>query len=69
MPQKRAAEKDIYEFLEIFSGLNPNNKQYTLAIIRSLRFAEEQERERRAKELSATRGKGGKKTEEGDESC
>ena len=67
MPRKGAVEKDTSEFQEIFSRLNPNNRQYTLAIIRSLQFAEEQER--RAKEGSASGEKGGGETEGGDASC
>ena len=66
MPRRNAAKKDTAEFQEIFSGLNPNNRQYTLAIIRSLQFAEEQERTRRVKELSAARKKNSKKTKGGD---
>jgi|GEM_PF-2639724 len=69
MPQQKAVDKDTDEFREIFSGLNSNNKQYALAIIRSLQFAEEQERERRAKELIATGGQGGKKIKGGDAPC
>ena len=69
MPQRKAVDKDTDEFREIFSGLNSNNKQYALAIIRSLQFAEEQERERRAKELIATGGQGGKKIKGGDAPC
>ena len=67
MPRKGAVEKDTSEFQEIFSRLNPNNRQYTLAIIRSLQFAEEQER--RVKEGPASGEKGGGETEGGDASC
>jgi len=66
MSQKKTLKKDAGEFQEIFSDLNSNNKQYTLAIIRSLQFAEEQERARWAKELSLNSDK---QTKGGDAPC
>jgi hypothetical protein len=59
MPRKKAGEEETYEFQRIFSGLSPNNRQYSMAILRSLQFAEEQERDRSARGRRPPRKNGG----------
>lgn len=66
MARKKAAEEETFEFQRIFSGLSPNNRQYSMAILRSLQFAEEQERDRGTRRRRPPRKNAGEGQGNGD---
>jgi hypothetical protein len=68
MSRNKIAEEETYEFQRIFSGLSPNNRQYSMAVLRSLQFAEEQERAVRTWADRPTRKTGGENRGAGNES-
>jgi hypothetical protein len=65
MARAQAKDDETQEFKQIFSELSQNNRQYSMAVLRSLQFAEEQERDKPAKLKRSAQKKGGKAPEQG----